>query len=414
MAAIVTSRTVLRETLGARLRRAAASGSPASVMATGAPALSSSATLPAALTQAKPVASSALPAGVRAYGGRAVFPYADTAKFPASWEGAGNAGNAGSLVDGVPNGEYSNFGFAIEFETDAPLFVVATTGNAALGWRVLVDGAYAQLAATALAGSGVSCNIVDFTGTATPRQRRLVRFEGPKSAAFRGIYLGPQDKVYELAPVDTITAVVNTDSYGGYDSGTTGVQAPTSLFHVAARRLGWADLRLGTLGGTGWKALGSGNLSPSARGRLPGLQAANPNADVIVTAHGTNDTDTAANIGAEVALYLPDVRARWPNAVHFVLGPWPKATGPAAAFIAYDAAVGAAVAAFADAKTLFIPVSPSVADAWTSGTGSNGSNTTDRSSLTQGPDTSHLNDFGKTDFGNRLAAAIRGRLGPIV
>ncbi len=412
MAAIVSSRTVLRETIGARLRRVAAAGpGSAAAMPTGAPALSSTTTLPAALTQSKPVASSALPAGIRTYGGKVVFPYADTAKFPASWEGTGGTGNSGGIADGAPNGEYSNLGFAVEFETDAPLFAVSVQSITTLGWRVTVDGVYAQLAPVAMVANGVNLCVVDFTGTATPRQRRLIRYEGSKAGTFRGLYLGAQDRIYEAPPVDSLTMLVVTDSYGDYTSGTAGVAAPASLFHHAARRLGIADLRLAAIGGTGWKA---GTATTTGRGRLPGVQTANPSADLIVTALGTNDTDTAANIGAEVALYLADVRVRWPNAIHFVLGPWPKNTGPSAALIAYDAAIGTAVAAFGDARTMFIPVSPSVAEAWTAGTGYNGSNATDRSSLAQGPDANHLNDLGKTDFGNRLAAAIRSRLSPVV
>ena len=414
MAAIATSRTILRETIGARLRRAASAGFVPGVMTTGAPTLTSNTTKPAALTQAKLVASSTLPTGVRTYGGKVVFPYPDAAQFPASWEGTGNAGNAGGLVDGAPSGEYSNYGFQVEIETDAPVLTFRTVGQSVLGWRLLVDGAYAQLAALAFTASGVSYNTVDFSGAATPRQRRLLRFEASKGVGFLGIDLGPQDRIYDLAPVDTIVALVTTDSYGAYDSGTSGVVAPTSLFHVAARRLGWPDLRVSTLGGTGYKAIIAGKPTTSARGRLPGLQAAHPNADVVVTAHGTNDSDTAANIQAEAALYLADVRARWPNALHAVLGPWPKNTGPSASIIAYDAAIGAAVAAFGDPATFFVPVSPSVADAWVAGTGYNGSNTTDSSSLYQGPDQSHLNEAGKLYMGARLAAAIRGRLGQIV
>jgi len=136
------------------------------------------------------------------------------------------------------------------------------------------------------------------------------------------------------------------------------------------------------------------------------MAAYSPTADVVFAPMSLNDVYsgyTSAQIGAEAALLYPAIRAAYPDAFIVGAGVSPKNSGPAANYIAAEAAVQAAFAAWGDPFSAFIPVA-TAASPWLTGTGSVGSTNA------SGNCDVYLNSDGVHPAGEAGAAYYAGRL----
>lgn len=299
----------------------------------------------------------------------------------------------------LPIAGTTNYGLTvIEFMTDAPKLQFRCSQGTHL---VEIDGAILTKAGTATAvGGGEQQLVFDWTAVRKTRRYRIALAGG---SSFVRVGVDSLSRVWAPRAGKRIRATITGDSI---TSGTGASNIHQGYASVLSMLMGWDDLWLDAESGTGWLAAGSGT---TARTRISNVISAAP--DIWIGALGKNDS--SAGIQAEVAVYLAQLRASLPTTKMVVLGSFPGSTGPSATVLAVEAAISAAVSAFADPYCSFVPVSTDPQGAWIFGTGkvgtTNGSGNSDVYTSADGthpPDAGHdyLGRYAAEKVGSALAA----------
>jgi lysophospholipase L1-like esterase len=314
-------------------------------------------------------------------------------------------GSSSMVPSTTTRNDASKFAYSgvIEFETDSPIVSVGlqTSGISCL---IEVDGYFASKTPTTRSGSGTQYVNVTFGSSA----RRLLRLHAAHSARFIG--LPAIYRAWQTSQSDIIRAVITGDSY----TASTGVDGVAlSWANIFGLLMGWRDVRACGIGGTGYIAPGGGTAW-KCRDHISDITGVSP--DVVVFAHGTNDAVySASDITAEALLNYQAVRSALPNALIIVLGAWPQNSGPSFSILTVENAISAAVSQFGDDNCLFVPVSTFAGGSWVFGTGKSGAtNGTGNADLYQGGTTGsdgvHPNQAGHLYLAQRAASAVRNAL----
>lgn len=241
----------------------------------------------------------------------------------------------------------STLAIVAETATDAAAFeVLLRPPGTTLRYRLWVDGQVVTVAgatatgvSSAASSGGADYRVkVDF-GARPVFGMRTIRVE--TNSYLGGVTVSNGDA---LAPSPVNPAAVSSMWVGdSFLEGTGADAAFTGIPYVASKLLGWDEVILAAQGGTGY-------LNPSAitgrvtfRSRLASLVGFTP--QKIVVAGGYNDLGAypLADIQAEVALFFPALRAAFPTADVYALGPWSLYSPTEAARTTLGGSVQAAV-----------------------------------------------------------------------
>lgn len=296
--------------------------------------------------------------------------------------------------DASPTAIYENSGY-VEFFTDAPIMSLGFI-NSGPPMRVEVDGKFVTYGNVVLSSGGSTPNYLnlDFTASSGRRARRIrVKFQS--FSTFCGVSVGPTSSVWAAPAVDDVKAAFISDSIyagSGYGPNIAGNLVP----HQVGDLLGWSDVWSFSTGGTGYIATGSGTGSPFYTYRQRVSQALSITPDIWVLFGSTNDIgSTTAAITVEALLTLQTIRAG-SSAPIIVFGIYPA--GSPATYTSRETAIAAAVTAFGDARTYFIPVCTDADGSWF-----NSSNAVQY----VGGDGLHPIDAGSVYLAHRQARAIK-------
>jgi lysophospholipase L1-like esterase len=302
----------------------------------------------------------------------------------------------------IPPGTTANCHWTVTFITDAVKLAYKTNGSTN-PVRFIVDGQYVSVSGYQNgSGASPSYDIIDFT-TAGARKARTITIEGHLNTSFKGIVVGATEEVWAPPTNDRVKVIFESDSIfsggGGFPS-LSGLAIQSLCSYV-----GWSDCTDAAVGGTGWITVGG--LSSFGQ-RIP-YDVTPYSPDIVVFQGSINDSGTAsATITAAVLAGLQAVRSGLPNAVIIVFGVWPGSRGPDANLLADENAVAAAVTAFGDSKTYFVPIATDTTQSWITGTGKitapSGTGNADNYVASDGV---HPTDEGRLYLYNQMAKAIR-------
>jgi lysophospholipase L1-like esterase len=354
------------------------------------PTITTGTTIPTGLTNAYRVSTHA---GLFTFYGGREKTFATTFKrLPSVTLNAGTTGgNAGDADNQVAA--------RIACTVDAAKFSLRIVGSTN-PYRVMVDGYYISLTGP-VPGSTATPNYItlDYTGT-TGRKPRHVIIEMDQSQAFDGIHVGTTDMVYKCATTPFRLIALGDSFLDG--SGAT--VKNDCLGRVMGDLLGVQDTWCSGSGGTGY-IYDINDTRYTFRERLA-VDVIPYSPHVFATMGGGNDVNSAA-LQVEVDLYLRQFRAACPGVPHFVFGVWPGNSGPSAANIAKEGYIKAAVEAYGDPLTFFIPVCTDTNGSWMSGTGKTTAPTgTGNGDVYNSSDGTHPNTEGHKYLGMRAADAI--------
>lgn len=229
----------------------------------------------------------------------------------------GNAGQSGSVM---------RFDFVTDATKIEMIFNGTPTGTtyptSFCFFRVLVDGKIVTPDSIPFPGNSKAYRaLIDFTqaGAATPANTpRRIRIEASSSATIQigSIVIGITDSMWYPAADTSIRAIVFGDSF------TEGYLLPqqyTGYANTLGYMLGWDDLIISGVGGTGYLKPGT---AMKWRDRINDLIAPAP--DVIVILGSINDAIgsayTAAQVQAEATLFYQQLTTALPNTPIFVAG----------------------------------------------------------------------------------------------
>lgn len=320
-------------------------------------------------------------------------------KFPSAKVNTG--GNATSAYNGLnPSQIFSCDEPKIALQGDIPLYNNNATA-AEVNGQFLLPG---SLAPQATIGGGAI--IVDW-GSREPRNYRLWQYG---NLAFAGIVTSPAGTCAALQNPNRYRICINGSSMVAGSNGgplCPGYDLPSRL----AAELGTDDVYSVAVGSTGW--LNNSTTATTYRGRLPDVIGFAPDLHLVYDL--TNDGSyTAAQITAEVLLYLNQLYASLPSVRTHLFGCSPANTGPSASVLTREAAVQAAVTAFNNPLVTFGAVSSAVPPLFT-GTGDDVTPTGTGNSdvCTAGADKPHPNYNGISLTAQFFAASLVSTVGVI-
>lgn len=334
------------------------------------------------------------------YGGGAYVSNGQPADLPlkSSSVASGNIGVAGAL-------SVTNF---IEFYTTAAavrLRVYVGGGDAQYAaLRVRLDGRYVsrnsvRILTLASQPAGTVCAVnLDFSSHGGAGIRRRVRIEADNGVNLSTLSYDTGDL---WAPANDAPRVCFfTDSYGVSGAGfAAGVNMMDNVAHRMAAKLGWNATCSG-VGGTGFVNNGGVNYAFNHPTRLADMDL--QPFDGIVIAGGTNDGNgTAAQITASALTVLQKARSVTAGEI-IVMGCWNSQVASTLPMAQIETAIEAAVTAFGDAKTYFVPITNDPAGSWI---------TAGNASLYIAADGTHAKPgIGEDYFAERGAAAVQSLL----
>lgn len=334
--------------------------------------------------------------------------------FPTSSVAPATNGNIGS-VDTVPDDQQA-WGWRTEFETDASKVEVRIGSSTAERFRVLVDGRY--VSKTPSYGLNyVAYLSLDFSSVRRPR---VIGVEGSDTNTFRGVSVGATANIWrpQRSP-DRIVALCTGDSYSE-GQGATPSAGVLGFPQMLGRMLGWTDVRQVAVGGTGYFNTGPSGARSKLYDQIDRWMTVNSDlrpddVDVVTCLSGYNDypaisgtTYTPTEIAAEALRCWRKMRALLPGALIIVGGPHSGSRGPDQRTIDIEAALAAAFSVWADPFSAYVPLAPSTARAWISGTGRVGATTgSGNADVMITTDATHPTELGHQLYARRLASEIR-------
>jgi lysophospholipase L1-like esterase len=288
---------------------------------------------------------------------------------------------------------------AVEWYSDAPKLAIRHLTTSMYQLEV-DDQAVSATTFTDSNQGGTRYISVDFAGVAKVRKYRLELWS---ATGFDGVYVPTG---YSVWPVKSDTGLVVASVGDSVDAGT-GVSEPGNAWqNTAGKLLGFTDVRMVALGGTGFTNAGTWNNVFASAARIADVVAINPDI-LIISASQNDDLAGATAITAATLAGLKAYRAALPNAPIVVCGVDAGSSGPTATRLATEAATLAAFTAWADTNSWYIPVAADPAGSWFTGTGWAGRGTFLDGVTTSGSTTftSATANFGSADVGSTLAAS---------
>lgn len=303
-------------------------------------------------------------------------------------------------------------GVSIAVNTNASKFVLGFGSNSA-EFRVSIDGRYWSLSsfspAVDLSGSN---GYYTFDFGSVPKKVRRIVVETNAGCTFRGIVVGAEDDVWADAdsekPVRSVwisDSIVAGSNYGPWIAG-------GMLQQRVGRALGWRDNWALSTGGTGYINTNTAGGGPfyTYRQRIPQGLALNP--DVWILFGSTNDAGSApADVQTEALLTFQAIRAG-SQAPIIVFGLW---SINLAGLPATEAAVQAAVTAFNDPLTFFVPIYGNAPLPWLTGTWNNSAKTQAvNRTIYLSDDGIHPVDYGTRFLSEKFIWAIQRQVLPLI
>lgn len=393
-------------TPGSKLRRAAAKAYRADslslgVMATPPTITSGLSNLDGTLTKSYRTVSDSALGYYRVSGAIATETVASV--YTTGWS-VSNPGGAGGNT--AFDAAHSTWGWAIEWETDAPKVMIRLL-NSSLKWMAEVDDQRVSATAQAYPGtSGTGYILLDFTSAGGSAVRKF-RFEMCEASAFDGVYVGPTYTIWKPQDENGVIASVVGDSIEAGAGASAEFWAANKWL---GKLLGWTDVRQVAFGGTGFVIPGSFNTFGSAL-RVADVVASAP--DVLLVVPSQND-DNQAGLQSAMLATLQAYRTGLPTTPIVVLGADAGSSGPSAARLTTEAAMLAAFNQWGDSRSFFVPCSNAADGSWFTGTGFVGSLSGSGNRDRFGYDSAHPNDLGHQWRAQRLAHALRMLVLPYV
>lgn len=334
--------------------------------------------------------------------------------FPVSSVAPATNGNVGS-VDTIPDDQQA-WGWRAEFETDASKVEVRLGSSTGDRFRVLVDGRY--VSKTPSYGLNYVAYVsLDFSAVRRPR---IIGVEGSDTNTFRGVSVGATANLWrpQRSP-DRIVALCTGDSYSE-GQGTSPSPGVLGFPQMLGRMLGWTDVRQVAVGGTGYFNTGPSGARSKLYDQIDRWMTVNSDlrpddVDVVMCLSGYNDypaisgtTYTPAEIAAEALRCWRKMRTLLPGALIIVGGPHSGNRGPDQRTIDIEAALAAAFGVWVDPLSAYVPLAPSTARAWISGTGRvNATTGSGNADVMIATDATHPTELGHQLYARRFASEIR-------
>jgi lysophospholipase L1-like esterase len=299
--------------------------------------------------------------------------------------------------------------FTVDFEIDCQAFEFFAKGNSSW-YRLTIDGQPASASMTQMPTDGLYYGVkVDFGSKAI----RRVELRCDNSFFFGGIWTGPGDTFWQSSAPLSKRVIVVGDSFGEGQGCTTGQKTIRGFIAQLGLLMGWTDIWMSGLGGTGYQNpnVGSGLVKYATRvqtdvvARAPAL---------VIWTGGLNDnaypTTPSFSAATELAEMLACYQAVQAIGVpQIVVGPFYNRGDPNANMILVRNQAQAA------ALALGLPfIDPIVATAagtsllgWITGTGHVGGTTgTGNADAYITTDSTHPTDAGHLYFARRIASGI--------
>lgn len=354
IAPAASPRQVANQRLLERLRRAAAKAALANPRHAGLhpapPAITDHGATSPAITAANPYACNAVSRGV--------------------WHVVGGRfGSAGRVAAGVLDASSTEINSYARFEVMADSrWFTARLGPTTVPYRFIVDGRYISQGGTVLGtttGNTDQYLTLDFGSRAV---RRIV-VEAMRTGRLNGGFVEDGAALWPIDTSEIPHAVFLGDSYV-FGSGPDLVADGSAV--QMADRMGLA-LQASGSGGTGWNQTATGVYRFDQRIANGDLGLGYHAPEVIFLHASVNDAyagQVAATLQANALAGLRTARAQWPGMPIVVFGCVAAPNRSAASITAAEAAVAAAVAAFADPLCRFVPIDGDPGGKWISGLGS--------------------------------------------
>jgi lysophospholipase L1-like esterase len=289
----------------------------------------------------------------------------------------------------------------VDFVTDAARFAIGVS-NGSGTIRILIDGQYVDAGGLAFSKGGTpTWLILDFSAS-TGRAIRSVTLEFGFDQTFAGVAVSPTDSVWAPGAPDTVRCAFISDSLGSssaFGPFLPGGDAPSRM----SAMLGWDDCWNCSVGGTGYVASGNGQYTFGQR--IPEMLTRKP--DIWVFMGSVNDIASSPQAVQAAALKtFQSVREGGSQAPIVVFGIWSIRNFGLAAV---EAAIQAAVTQFADPlrQTFFIPIFGDPVLSWITGDWNNARNSKSANAGEYiGSDGIHPTETGTWFEAVRLANAI--------
>lgn len=318
----------------------------------------------------------------------------------------GDAGNLTGITNPVPtppSGENCIGPYYYRFITDEPKpQIQAVAFTASKNVRALVDGKLID----ATGWDMVTNNQLQIDFGSRASEGRLIELECQGNIALFNIKIGPTSRLWKPIPLMPVRAAICGDSHTEGLSGMTNTPfLGTSA--ILARMLGIWDMRIYSVGSTGYVHTGSSGLRNPIRAQMR-QWIDDGSYDLIIFCAGYNDIGyPTATVQAEALRAWQAARISQPHARIIVTGVWAGAQGPSASQTTLETALLATFNAWGDSYSKFIPISTAI-QAWISGTGFAGSTTgSGNADNCVSADGIHNLAYGQAYFAQRLADELR-------
>jgi hypothetical protein len=303
-------------------------------------------------------------------------------------------GNLGSGVNALH--------WSVEFTSDAPRLAIRVNADPTSGWfRLHVDGQFVTKTFTQInAAGGLTYIVLDFAGV---RQARTITLDCIGNSKFGGVVVTKNDEIFAPSTGDLIRACWVGDSFIEGLSHTAGYTPGSTWPHATSARLGWRNVRLAAIGGTGYQYPGTrwkwGDHAADWLGWAP---------DILLFVGSVNNGNTDVNTEADEALRVwREARAALPN-VPIVIGGLMSDPAYTGLVSTQENLLAARFATFADPNSLFIPIATDPLGPWVRGNGSVEAPTGNGNSDIYRNGTTHLNEFGDLQLAApRFASKLR-------
>lgn len=301
----------------------------------------------------------------------------------------------------------------ISLNINSDLFCLLFTDS--MRWaRIAIDGRWYNTEGIYYNATMPSVIKLDFTNSGGKKNRRIDIYFDRDRGAFGGVYCAYTDTVTEVNDEDISLVAVSDSLWDGSGFGPFVTGGTTA--ELLSRKLGISDVWQFVTGGTGYIATKTGTRY-NFYDRLPeavnNLNAAGTTNAIWLLMGSVNDNgQTAEDITTAALQCYEYIRTNRPKDYICVIGLWPlnNANVPTT-----EAAVQAAVTAFNDSKTVFIPVFGDDYLPWVTGAWNNAANPGSVNyTLYISGDNTHPSDVGTRYLAERISEAVQKLFYPII